>query len=585
MKKMYTLFVFSVLALAFSCDKDKDNSDQYKGVFEYEITFENKTEVYFGDDATLNFSITPKTPLKEVTYSYSFSFLQGEGKLYTQDGELLSKNYVLDAPYQGINENFIYIAEKIGTHEINVTAKDNFDYEKTTTLIFEVAYVPFQFTAEPTDNEGIVNTPVTIYFNLSDLENVGFQESDGVETLIEQKYELKAEIKGGSADLLLEGEKITQNRFFEVETGQWTMDFVTKNVADYLITFTLKDQNNQEIVEEFGLKIIQTDFLFDASPLKNQATTQTPVVIDIKLTESVQVDDTYSLWINSNLAGNYSHNGKKYELLERITDIKAGDFQIEFIGTDIGNYNLTVYIESSSNLRKEEAVSIEFLPKTVDAIIEASTARQIDNDKPVFFSVEIKQQINSNIEYTLYFDTTFDGGVFYKGNEYKKNIAIPLEKRNGEYLDYSLYFTPKTLGKNTITWTILTNDDSSKIIESRPITSYAYFDVLDTKTVLQDRSSGFYVYTMKLDRTVAELKALGVNQIEVETRLTGITQPPKSIIALSDVPQEFEYLTFYTSIPQKKGIQNFKGKFLFDDNYLAQDYRQFDYNNNNCCDK
>ena len=180
-----------------------------------------------------------------------------------------------------------------------------------------------------------------------------------------------------------------------------------------------------------------SDFSFNATRTNNGQVVNTPVVVNLNLTQTGGTGDTYSLMFNTSSTGTFKYGGITYTAGQVIPFV-IGASTGEYIGSVSGNHNITFTATNQLNISKTANVTLSYINN--DFTLSSSGDGSLFVNQTKDFNVFLSQLIpDPSLTYQVKY--TFDSGT--NGNGTITNGGIPVAL--GTY-------QPITLGSSQLTF-------------------------------------------------------------------------------------------------------------------------------------
>ena len=185
-----------------------------------------------------------------------------------------------------------------------------------------------------------------------------------------------------------------------------------------------------------------SDFSFNATRTNTGQVINTPVPINLNLTQTSGTGDTYSLMFTTSSTGTFKYGGITYtagQIIPFVIGASSGDY----IGSVSGNHNITFTVTNQLNLSKTANVSLSYINNdfTLSSSGDGSLYLNQTKDFNLFLSqLTPDPSITYQVKYSFDSGTTGDGTISNGGNP----VAL------GSYKPISLNSTPLVFSASAV---------------------------------------------------------------------------------------------------------------------------------------
>ena len=315
------------------------------------FTFSGNAEsnqVFMNQRTQLNFNIKSSGNTDNIDYFLTYNLEEGNGQITGINGNTITNN--TDYPVSLGNFSLFYTPETLGTHRISFLITDNYGQAVGPVEIdLDTEQLELEFNASANSNEVLVGQRGTVALSL-----IEKGEYDGV------TYELNYFISGGGAQLYNGNSPITPSQYFTVSPGSFAYDFIGEQAGTYEITFLLRDSNGQILEDKVTVVVGNNDFTVNMTPSKATEFSNIPVGMIVDIDEVPEgANDSYTAFFSSSQNGSMSINGINYGPGEQFP-LGAGVNNISYIGTEPGQHNIVLSVESESDVTRTANTTITF---------------------------------------------------------------------------------------------------------------------------------------------------------------------------------------------------------------------------------
>lgn len=269
-------------------------------------------------------------------------------------------NYAFGQPFMiqaGINE-ILYFGEEQGTHQIVFNA-DSSSGERTSasaTLLFKP--VLFDYLASVNDNTMTIGETKDVSFVIN--------ETNGTSSYV-QSFVLTQ-----GAGILRDGngQTIQQGALYPITLldTYWTYEPTTAGTHSLQLIAQNKTGSQEDQI--ITIEVSEKDYTFAVIPSKTNPFVMESVSIAANISQSEPGGETFTLSYTTSGDGQLIYDDKLYSA-GQLFNVPSGNFNMEYTGFEERNHTVQFFIESSSNLKKQQAVNLDF--EYVDFNLNAST--------------------------------------------------------------------------------------------------------------------------------------------------------------------------------------------------------------------
>ncbi|PIB37675.1 TraQ conjugal transfer family protein [Maribacter sp. 4G9] len=367
------------------------------------FTFSGNSEsnqVFVNQRTQLNFNIKSNGNTSNIDYFLTYDLEEGNGRVTGVNGNTIRNN--TDYPVDLGNFPLFYTPETLGPHRINFLVTDNYGQAVGPVEIdLDANPLELEFNASANSNEVLVGQRGTI--SLSLIEQGDY---DGV------SYELNYFISGGDAQLYNGNSPIIPSQYFSVSPGSFAYDFVGHQAGTYEITFLLRDSNGQILEDKVTVVVGNNDFTVNMTPSKATEFSNIPVGMIVDIDEVPDgANDSYTAFFSSSQNGSMSINGITYGPGEQFP-LGAGVNNISYTGSEPGQHNIVLSVESGSDVTRTANTTITF--DQVDFTFTGGTQKSdITVGETTGLNFNISESVGSS-DYTMRF--SMNGNALIRDN-------------------------------------------------------------------------------------------------------------------------------------------------------------------------
>jgi len=236
-----------------------------------------------------------------------------------------------------------------GIVNIEVTVKDSNNLTHTSILVFNVREVIYTFTGAPQDNSIFVNGTTPLNFEISENFVSG------------NDYEMKYTVTEGNAQIKNGSSIQNANQYYPVAVGIFNRSFTGTSVGNVKVLFTVRNKITlAEKTQLISIVVNSSAFSFTAVRTNNGQVVNTPVTINLNLTQTGGTGDTYTLMFTSSSTGTFTYNGITYTAGQMVP-IAIGASSGEYIGSVSGEHNISFTVTNQFNISKTANVSLNYI--------------------------------------------------------------------------------------------------------------------------------------------------------------------------------------------------------------------------------
>ena len=240
LKKIVSICCLFLVALA--CTKDV-------GLFtevEFQFLEEHNTDGFINQGLTTTFTVVPEDIIEGVSYEISYSLLQGNGYFEDSDGNRWEAGQRRILPITELSTTMMYFGNETGEHRISVSATDNFGFEETLEIVYNLTSVPVRWEASSVLTEIGQGQSVELSLLFS-RENISTAND----------YEAKLEFTSGDGTIVPaeDGGFALSEAFATISPGTFPFVFTPSELGVQQLVFTLRDSNGQEITTELVFNV------------------------------------------------------------------------------------------------------------------------------------------------------------------------------------------------------------------------------------------------------------------------------------------------------------------------------------------
>jgi hypothetical protein len=348
----------------------------------------------------LNFNLS-LNGIKGSQYSITYDASSGSGIVSNNTTTLESgKPYKIE---EGVF-SFKYKPSSLGSHILNFIVTDTNGEARTVIIQMTAINTPVTFNVSSVA-KGYVNQIVPLFFTVTP------QYSN------DTTYKMNYFLSGGTGTLKDGTNEIVSGAYFNVQTGSFKYDFTPKAVGTYVITFELKDSNNQIITKEITLEVLNNHFSFTPTASESTFINEKNLFSYALVPSGEYKDVTYTL--------SYSVEGSQLgSFFQNETEIQQGipmtviptSFKLKYLPTTVGQHLIHYVITDSNGLVKKIDQTITVISVDFDFIAKQTNTTVFKNTADGLTLSLSQRKANSNIIYSLSYTLTGVGQVLDNGS-------------------------------------------------------------------------------------------------------------------------------------------------------------------------
>ena len=307
-----------------------------------------------------------------------------------------------------------------------------------------------------------------------------------------------AQIKNGAA---IEN----ANQYYPVSIGSFNRTFVGTTVGSVKVLFTVRNKTTLiEKTQLISVAVNPSDFSFNATRTNTGQVVNTPVIVNLNLTQTGGTGDTYSLMFNTSSTGTFKYGGITYTAGQVIPFV-IGASTGEYIGSVSGNHDITFTATNQLNISKTALVSINYINNNFTLSSSGDGTLYVNQTKD--FNVFLSQLIpDASLTYQVKY--SFDTGTTGSGTITNGGSPVAL----GSY-------QPIALGSNLLTFNASSLGIVNLLIEVKNSngllkSTVVMFDIKNVSFSLTLESKASYYFLNEkgaLDLKIAESSTSGTN--------------------------------------------------------------------------
>ena len=454
MKKITPLRIVSAtllcVMLAVACSKDFDKIVQDS--FEFSFVSDNEPEIFIFEPSRTDFSIEPERFVTSVEYFMKYKLENGKGYYLTSENDTIRENDTIAVT--DFNMSFNYIAIDTGAHRVKVLAWDSNTLEKEIELSYNTKFASFSFLLGKGTDDFIINTENPVNATLLRDKATSSPDSSNPEG-----FEVIYRLQDGTGILYLDGTAYETGKPFMLPKGVNEFGYKPETLGEHKLTMTATAPDGATLTNELVLNVTDLEFIFRATASASQVELNTNLAVNIDLqTQDAQSDITYE--ISHSFAPGSQGAGRVRDQNGGVMNpgtprsIDPGNYNFTFQDDALGQRKIYFDVQDSNGQTKRDSVEIEVanIPFTFSG---NSQSNQVFVNQRTQFNFNIKSTGNtSNIDYNLTFDGVQGNGTVtgINGNTIQNNTEQPVDLGN-----FSLFYTPETLGVHTISFIVTDN--------------------------------------------------------------------------------------------------------------------------------
>ena len=185
------------------------------------------------------------------------------------------------------------------------------------------------------------------------------------------------------------------------------------------VLFTVRNKTTLiEKTQLISVAVNPSDFSFNATRTNTGQVVNTPVIVNLNLTQTGGTGDTYSLMFNTSSTGTFKYGGITYTAGQVIPFV-IGASTGEYIGSVSGNHNITFTATNQLNISKTDNVSLSYINN--DFSLSSSGDGTLFVTQTKDFNVFLSQLIPDasltyQVKYSFDSGTTGNGFITSGGN-------------------------------------------------------------------------------------------------------------------------------------------------------------------------
>ena len=454
MKIFTPLRIVSAAVLCFifilACSKDFDKIVQDS--FDFSFISDNEEEIFIFEPSKTDFSLEPERVITSVEYFMKYSVENGKGYYLTSENDTIKENDTIAVT--DFNMSFNYMAIDTGAHRVKVLAWDSNKLEKELELSYNTKFASFSFLLGKGTDDFIINTENPVNVTLLRDKQTGNPDSDNAE-----EFEVTYQLQDGTGTLYLDGTPYEAGTPFTLPKGVNEFGYKPETLGEHKLTMTATAPDGATVTNELTLSVTNLVFIFRSTASASQVELNTNFAINIDLqTQDQQSDVTYqishSFAPGSQGAGTVRDQNGGVMNPGTSRPIDPGNYNFTFQDDVLGQRKIYFDVRDSNGQTKRDSVEIEVanIPFTFSGNSESN---QVFVNQRTQFNFNIKSTGNtSSIDYNLSFNGIEGNGKVtgINGNTIQNNTDYPVDLGN-----FSLFYTPETLGSHTISFIVTDN--------------------------------------------------------------------------------------------------------------------------------
>lgn len=454
MKKFTPLRMLSTAIFCFilvlACSKDFDKIVQDS--FEFSFESDNETDIFIFEPSKTDFSLEPERIVTSVAYFMKYKVENGKGYYLNSENDTIKENDTIAVT--DFNMSFNYMAIDTGAHRVKVLAWDSNTLEKEIELSYNTKFASFSFLLGKGTDDFIINTENPVNATLLRDKVTSNPESGNSEG-----FEVSYQLQDGTGTLYLDGKGYEAGTPFTLPKGVTEFGYKPETLGEHKLTMTATAPDGATLTNELILNVTNLAFIFRATASAAQVELNTNLAVNIDLqTQDGQSDITYEISHafapGSQGAGTVRDQNGGVMNPGTPRPIETGNYNFTFQDDALGQRKIYFDVQDSNGQTKRDSVAIEVanIPFTFSG---NSQSNQVFVNQRTQFNFNIKSTGNtSNIDYNLSFDGVEGNGKVtgINGNTIQNNTDQPVDLGN-----FSLFYTPETLGSHTISFIVTDN--------------------------------------------------------------------------------------------------------------------------------
>lgn len=437
-----------ILILACSKDFDKIVEDS----FDFTFTGNNEEEVFVFEASKTDFSLKPERVVTSVSYFMKYNVLNGKGYYVNSENDTIKENDTIFV--KDLDMSFNYMAIDTGAHKVKVLAWDSNQLEKELELTYNTKFASFSFLLNKGTDDLIINSQNPVTVTLLRDKDTGNPSNESNE-----EFEVSYQLEDGTGKLYLNGEAYDAGKPFMLPKGVTDFGYQPETLGEHKLTMTAKAPDGATITKELLLVVGNLNFTFRATAASSQVELDTNLAINIDLQtqdeeSEVTYDISHSFSSDSQGAGTVRDQNGGVMDPGTFRPINPGNYNFTFQDDELGQRKIYFDVRDSNGQTKRDSVEIEVanIPFTFSGNSESN---QVFVNQRTQLNFNIKSNGNTtNIDYFLTYNITEGNGAVtgVNGNSIQNNTDYPVELGN-----FSLFYTPETLGAHTISFMVTDN--------------------------------------------------------------------------------------------------------------------------------
>ncbi len=406
--------------------------------FQFSGSSENQS-VFVNQANTINFNLFDNLNTLS-SYNIIYTQITGNGAIYG-----LSAN--TPQSVQKGNFSFEFTPLEKGRHTLEFTVTDRYGNSSEPVLINITAIdldLDFKVTATA---EVLTKEQSTVTVNLLEQGNY-----EGV------TYELS--YTSNNSDIVLydaiNNSPVNQSSYFKINTGTTNFYAVSNVEGNFELEFTLRDSNGQIITDNTRIAVIENKYSFNAVSTQTTELLGIGVPVYLRLNEFPVVNDTYTVYFESNENGYFDWNGQKITRGQSF-EVQSGEMLFTFYGEEYKSYTIDFFVSANTSGAEDKTddVQIEFKKEEfeLNSFFDDSHIQKKQYDE-IYYTIEIESLFDLKDEYTIsyHFTDSEDHGYMRAGtgtryepeelikiDEEQKQIRLALQVTDSE--DFTIVFT------------------------------------------------------------------------------------------------------------------------------------------------
>ncbi|WP_289035170.1 hypothetical protein, partial [uncultured Flavobacterium sp.] len=413
-----------------------------------------------------------------ITYQVKYAIASGS----TGTGELRQNGNVVPmgsfTPISLGNNAITFKGTGAGTVNLEVSVKDSNNVTKSSTIVLVVNSISFAFTGAPQINSIFMGGTTNLNFDISETSASG------------TGYEMKYVITQGNAEIKNGSEAMNANQWYPVNIGTFSRIFNATEAGAVKATFTVR--NTTTLVEKtqpITVNVNQSVFSFDATATANNQTVNTPVNVNLLLSQTGSGTMTYTMVFNTSSTGTFTYGGTTYTAGQPIPMSLGASFGT-YKGAVAGVHNVTFTVTNSNNLAVSDAVAITYVNNDFSLATSGDGSLIVNNTKDlnVFLSqLAADPSITYQVKYSIASGSTGTGELRQNGNIVPMGVFSQINLGNS-VLNF------KGLSEGSINLEVTVKDSNgvthiSRIVLNVNAISYTFTGAPQNNTVLVDEST------------------------------------------------------------------------------------------------